>query len=307
MLLVAGSKEKYMLGNKNTSCTLKQKTNIKMDNKGFHKWLRAKNCFEYSEMNIEFAQSDAAISLIYKDTRGKAAFEEYLCHKIAFKLEQINRIYSFENNWCDEEKKHKTAEADMSIEDFYLKMSGSDTFAIQPIENKCAVRIENWWQDFSAVIDYENFSIITDEVEAKTIEPKLSEDVFDFKYKSGNVPKSNFWVDTLATEGMQASFIDYFCNPVDIDQVCPDNYSGWSIRPVIEGTWGLGAKICIIDDADDFKTVRFDFIERKIADFIDKIKQIVLISEVENIKCGNVVFSKEQWKKYVFESIMPEI
>ncbi|MEN2487955.1 hypothetical protein AAYQ05_09170 [Flavobacterium sp. B11] len=278
-----------------------------MDNNSFHEWLHTKNYFEYSKLKIEFTETDIKISLDYKETSGKFAFEKYLFHKISFKLEQISRIYSVQNNWCEQENRHKITREDISNEDFSSKISGSDTFAIIPIENKYAVKIENWWQDFSAIIDYENFSIILDEVEVQVLEPKLSEDVFDFKYKSKNLPNSTFWVDKLAAEGIEAAYIDYFCNPVDIDQVCSDNYSDWSIRPVKEQGSGLGAKICIINNSDEFKTVRFDFIEKKLVDFMDKIKQIVLVSEVENVKCGNVVFSKEQWEKYVFENVMPEI
>lgn len=278
-----------------------------MDNNGFHKWLHTKNYFEYSKLEIEFTETDIKISLVYKETSGKVAFEKYLFHKIAFRLEKMNRIYSIQNKWDEQENRHKITREDISIEDFSSKISGSDTFAIIPIENKYAVKIENWWQDFSAIIDYENFTIILDEVEVKTLEPKLSEDVFDFKYKSKNLPNSTFWIDKLASEGIEASYIDYFCDPVDINQVCSDNYSDWSIRPVKEQGSGLGAKICIINNSDEFKTVRFDFIEKKLVNFIDKIKQIVLVSEVENIKCGNVVFSKEQWEKHVFENIMPEI
>ena len=73
------------------------------------------------------------------------------------------------------------------------------------------------------------------------------------------------------------------------------------------GELGLGAEVCIYNENEHLKTIKFDFIEQNLVDFIQKIKVIVSKSEIEFVKSGNVIFNKEQWKNYIFENKLSEL
>ncbi|MFV0198865.1 hypothetical protein OBK01_11740 [Empedobacter falsenii] len=278
-----------------------------MKNKEFHSWLEKKNFFEYSKIQVESKGKDVIISLEYNETKGKLAFENYKNHKIVFKLEKVSEIITFKSLWNESEKQTNKIKIDIQMEDILTKTKGSDIFSIMPIENENAIIIENWFQDFRPIFIYEKVLIIKDEVVEKILEPKIKSDIFYFTYQSNKFPTSTYWIEKLEEEGIKASYIDYFNNPVEIQEVPLEDYSGWSIRPITLGELGLGAQVCIYNENEHLKTIKFDFIEQNLVDFIQKIKVIVSKSEVEFVKSGNVIFNKEQWENYIFENKLSEL
>lgn len=57
--------------------------------------------------------------------------------------------------------------------------------------------------------------------------------------------------------------------------------------------------ICRIERLDHIKKITFDLQEKELVDFFDKIKRVAAKRKLIEVRCGNVLFTENEWQHYL--------
>lgn len=269
--------------------------------KELNNWLSQKGYFEWTAMKFERnSLNDLKISISFDDTKGKFAGDKFNHSDVQILISDFPIIYKKSSNWDSKKQKEISSVEILDLEQQIKILNKLEAISIKPTADFKTLYFEDWFGTSSCFIKGNKIQIVLDESKVQIVKPKLSNTKISFTYLKKDFPNSKFWINELKNEGINSSYIEYFLNPVDISEVPDFDYSGWSIRPIIpKSKFPLGLNIACITEKNNQKTINFDLQEEKLTYLFDKIKIVASKIPVVKVQCGNVIFTKAEWKNYL--------
>lgn len=265
-------------------------------------WLSKKNYFEWTpSLKAELIGSDIKISLIFEEQRNKVAGECFNQWDIQI-LINYKEIYQCFGNWDDEKKKVVAIKKNFTPTEFSKKINKTKNVSIKPADNVVGVHFDDYVSDFPCTIETKAIQILREDCKEMILQPQLSKYQISFTYLNEHFPSAKFWLDELAKEGVESTFIEYFLQPIDISKIPEYDYDKWTIRPLDSEPFSFGIEICQIEREEQTKRLTFDLqsdTDEKLFEFFEKVKIVASKKPLVEIRCGNVLFTESEWKKYL--------